>query len=448
MYTSAVHRLARAVAQGGRARLRVRIAALAALLVIPSAIGVRTVGRVGPGRGPMQPAAVVTTGGEVAIAAEVHPVTASQGEPVRITVIVRGMASRLGAVRLEVYDPVGGMVFQRFWEGRSLGARQELRRQVAWRIPSNARTGDWTLKVSVFDRGWNGPVALNDAANPILSQGSGDMRAWRDTAARLTVRSGPVPNDTAPPTTAPATTHPNGLAIPVRFNTLPPGATLPSGSRCAAWVRARPLPERKRMNRSFNQAIGHRLAPGFFDPGATHPGANRLAARVDGAFTGTTEQILRWAACKWGVDEDLVRAQAAVESWWRQTTRGDWAGDPSACPPGHALGVDGRPGQCPQSYGILQNRYPYERSAWPGIHRSTAMNVDTAYAVWRSCFEGYERWLSDVERGRPYSRGDAWGCAGRWFSGRWHTQPAEDYITKVKRYLHGRVWEQPDFQEP
>ena len=112
------------------------------------------------------------------------------------------------------------------------------------------------------------------------------------------------------------------------------------------------------------------------------------------------------------------------------------------------MGADGRPGLCPQSYGILQNRYPYARSAWPGIQRSTAMNADTAYAIWRACFEGYELWLNDVDRGRPYGEGDAWGCAGRWFSGRWHTQPAESYIAKVKAYLADRVWERPDFQEP
>ena len=45
--------------------------------------------------------------------------------------------------------------------------------------------------------------------------------------------------------------------------------------------------------------------------------------------TGTSParpaEILRWAACKWGIDQDIVFAQAAVESWWRQTTLGDWA---------------------------------------------------------------------------------------------------------------------------
>jgi autotransporter family porin len=235
---------------------------------------------------------------------------------------------------------------------------------------------------------------------------------------------------------------------PGHFDTVPPKLPLPSGAQCASWVLASPLPENKRVNRPFNQAPGSRLAPDFFDPRSTDPRANRLiAARVDGAFNGTTQEILRWAACKWGVDEDLVYAQAAKESWWRQPSMGDWETDASACAPGHGLGADGRPGQCPQSFGILQDRYPFQHSAWPGIYSSTATNADTAYAVWRSCFEGYERWLNTVDRGRPYAAGDAWGCVGRWVSGRWYTPAATQYIAGVRAYEDRRVWEQRDFAE-
>lgn len=234
---------------------------------------------------------------------------------------------------------------------------------------------------------------------------------------------------------------------PSHFGTLGPGASLPSGSQCAVWVRGRPIPERKAANRTANHTTGQHVGT-LFDPGATDPRANsRIAARIDGGFTGTTQEILRWTACKWGIDENLVYAQAAVESWWRQSTEGDWAGDASACAPRHGLGADGRAGQCPQSFGILQNRYPFERSTWPGIQRSTAMNADTAYAIWRACFEGYEHWLNDVERGRQYAAGDAMGCMGRWFAGRWHTTAADQYVAKVKGYLDQRIWETPDFQE-
>ena len=232
---------------------------------------------------------------------------------------------------------------------------------------------------------------------------------------------------------------------PAYFHTLPPGAALPSGAQCARWVRARPIAENKGMNRAYNRAKGEPVGPGFLAGDA--PQADQvIAPRINGDFTGTTGEILRWAACKWGIDQDIVFAQAAVESWWRQTTLGDW--ESSGCPPGHGPGVDGKPGLCPQSWGILQNRYPYEQGSWPGIATSTAMNADTAYAIWRSCFDGYETWLNTVEHVGTYRAGDAWGCVGRWFAGRWHTAPAQQYIGTVKKYLRERIWQQPDFQEP
>ncbi len=76
------------------------------------------------------------------------------------------------------------------------------------------------------------------------------------------------------------------------------------------------------------------------------------------------------------------------------------------------------------------------------------MNADTAYAIWRSCFDGYETWLNTVEHVGTYQAGDEWGCVGRWFAGRWHTALAQQYIRFVKKYLRERIWTQPDFQSP
>jgi autotransporter family porin len=213
-------------------------------------------------------------------------------------------------------------------------------------------------------------------------------------------------------------------------------------------VRATRFPENKAVNGQSNQTIGHGIGSSFF-PASDDPRANTvIGVRVDGEFTGSTHQVLRWAACKWGIEEDVVYAQAAKESWWRQPAKGDWGSDSTQCAPGHGPGADGRAGQCPQSFGILQNRYSIERSSWPGIGASTAMNADTAYAIWRACLEGYESWLNTVDRGGPYAAGDAWGCVGRWFAGRWHTGPADQYIGGVQDYMRQRIWEQPDFQEP
>jgi hypothetical protein len=232
---------------------------------------------------------------------------------------------------------------------------------------------------------------------------------------------------------------------PAYFRTLPVGATLPSSSECARWVRARPIAENKGMNIPYNQTKGQHVASNFL--ASDEPQADQqIVPRINGNFTGTTGEILRWAACKWGISQDIVFAQAAVESWWRQTQLGDW--HTTGCPPGHGLGVDGTPGLCPQSWGILQNRYPYEQSSWPAIATSTAMNADTAYAVWRSCYDGYETWLNTVPHVGTYQAGNVWGCVGRWDAGRWFGPQADEYIAKVKRQLRRRVWTQPYFQQP
>jgi hypothetical protein len=232
---------------------------------------------------------------------------------------------------------------------------------------------------------------------------------------------------------------------PKFFNTVPPGKKLPSGAQCAAWVRSRPLKENKGVNRKYNQTRGQHIGKHFFS-GDTSQANKLIAPRVNGNFTGTTAEILRWAACKWGINQNIVFAQAAVESWWRQTTKGDW--ETSGCPPGHGPGVDGMAGECPQSWGILQNRYPFEKSSWPGIMKSTAMNADLAYGIWRTCFDGYETWLNTVPHNGTYKAGDAWGCVGRWFAGRWHTAPAQQYIAFVRKYLKEKIWTTQDFQQP
>jgi len=205
--------------------------------------------------------------------------------------------------------------------------------------------------------------------------------------------------------------------------------------------------ENKGANATANHTTGQHV-DGSLLSGDAGNAATTIAPRIDGDFTGTTPEILRWVACKWGIDENIVFAQAAVESWWRQDTLGDWDSDASACPPGHGLGADGKAGQCPQSYGILQDRWPYMKQGWPGFGKSTAMDADMAYAIWRSCFDGYETWLNTVDRGQQYRAGDAWGCVGRWFSGRWHTSASDGYVAKVKQYESEQIWTTADFQQP
>ena len=166
---------------------------------------------------------------------------------------------------------------------------------------------------------------------------------------------------------------------------------------------------------------------------------------MTGNFTGTTDEIIQWASCKWGFDEDTVRAQAVKESWWFQRAGGDFTTDPSRCATDHGIGVDGRPGECPESAGIMQVRLPYHPWAFPWASRSTSQNLDYALAVRRNCYEGYDTWFNNVERGRDYTAGDLWGCIGAWFSGRWYTPPSVTYFNDVQRILAERTWTTPGF---
>ncbi|HET9516868.1 MAG TPA: hypothetical protein VFO77_03985 [Actinoplanes sp.] len=183
---------------------------------------------------------------------------------------------------------------------------------------------------------------------------------------------------------------------------------LPSDDDCARRVRADSRPENKSANYWFNRTTGRRLS------------GNEFERRVTGNFTGSTEDILRWGACKWGVDENAVKAQAVVESWWNQNNRGG-------------------------AHGILQVERAYNEWVYFGgggnVSESTAMNVDYALMRWRECEAGRWTWLNTVERGWNYGPGDGWGCLGVWGTGKWHTWAANEYIGRVQHEQRVRQWE-------
>jgi hypothetical protein len=179
-----------------------------------------------------------------------------------------------------------------------------------------------------------------------------------------------------------------------RFATVPVGAALPSGAQCAALVRdaveIRPENAAANANRGGRAYANNRTDWAGFD-------------RVDGDFVGTTDEIIQWAACKWGIDEDIVRAQIVKESYWYMSANGDNG----------------------ESWGLGQVRDTAHQSAFEfsavNARNSTAYNLDYTYASWRACYEGVYTWLNQTsERSGTYGPGDVWGCVGVWFSGRWY----------------------------
>jgi hypothetical protein len=260
----------------------------------------------------------------------------------------------------------------------------------------------------------------SNAALLHLSQADGSvcLYAWtvNGSAVHLVVDAvgwipGSVQRDPPPPEPTPTPPTPPPPGGSGHFGTLPPGSVLPSDAECAARVRS--APEVRQANVPYNQSKGH-------GPPSNPPSA--LYSRVTGNFTGTTDEIIQWGACKWGIDEDIVRAQTAKESWWDQRSVGDNG----------------------ESFGLLQVREPYWGWAFNNgvgdAKSSSAYNVDAALAARRNCFEGNETWL-----GGSYGPGDIWGCVGLWFSGRWYDAGANTYIAAVKDWLIQRIWETPDF---
>ena len=214
------------------------------------------------------------------------------------------------------------------------------------------------------------------------------------------------------------------------------GGTYTPLSDAAAAALVTPMPERIPQNAAANATPGPQNPASIpWGPWATSQLGNwGYLKYVDGHFTGTTDEILEWAAHKWGLDEDWVKAEAVRESSWLQSTVGD-NGD---------------------SYGILQVKAVQSgpapaNSGWGGypyIQQSTALDADFLCAYLRAVYDGHKpvSWYGGqtaaqiaAVHGWQYVM---WGAVGSWFSGQWGWSDAagQGYISRVQASLASRAW--------
>src|SRR6478752_5875541 len=112
-----------------------------------------------------------------------------------------------------------------------------------------------------------------------------------------------------------------------RFKLRPVGAwtTLPGDATCAGRVRRstwEPRPDNAVANSTMPDVTAVHAAfaarpvagQGAYDPRWD----SWLLPRVTGHFTGTTDEVFQWAACKWGLADNVLRAIAVRESTWYQ----------------------------------------------------------------------------------------------------------------------------------
>jgi autotransporter family porin len=217
------------------------------------------------------------------------------------------------------------------------------------------------------------------------------------------------------------------------FTTLPPGAALPSDAECAERVHRsawEPRPDNAEANRATPEQPLELADHSSFN----EEWQQDYKTRITGDFTGTTDEIIQWAACKWGIADNVVRAQAVEESHWHMDAESD--DEPRSND--HCAPDDDRD-PCPTSFGILQIKWYFnpstdpEGNSYPMSKTMTAFSLDYALASQRGCFEG-------LSFEGDKTRGDLWGCLGMWFSGEWDTDGGDAYVARVKRRLDAKDW--------
>jgi hypothetical protein len=212
------------------------------------------------------------------------------------------------------------------------------------------------------------------------------------------------------------------------------GLLQPAGAAAKAELRTKigwgPMKDRKAAKKVVKTA--HEPRPGNVAANHTVPTKAQLqyfransdmpyAKYVDGRYKGTTDDIIEWAAYKWGLPEEVLRAVAVTESWWRESTVGD-NGD---------------------SFGLFQVRRPYH-CCLPFMRDSTAFNADYYGGIIRAYYDGKQDWLNNPDiaqqNGKRYRPGDLWGSIGAWYSGRWRTEANKGYVAAIRKNLRNRTW--------
>jgi hypothetical protein len=169
---------------------------------------------------------------------------------------------------------------------------------------------------------------------------------------------------------------------------------------------------------------------------------NRLVAYVTGGYSGTTDQILQWAAHKWGIPEDVVRAVAVNESNWHMSALGDLrtVADPTQYP---AQSLIAGTSDVYQSLGIIQIKWSpsgQNMGTEPLRWKSTAFNVDYWASVVRYYYDGLCTWC-----GAGYTAGQDWASIGAWFNPSPWITGSTSYVDSAKAHMAQKPWTSPLF---
>jgi hypothetical protein len=338
--------------------------------------------------------------------------------------------------------------------------------EVIINTPSNGATvsGTVTVKAQITNAWWS-KLWIDSNGGPSATIGLVSFQ-WNSTSVAdgthsLTVKAYPsgAPANAAETITVVVNNH-SSSSSSTYFGTLSSGASLPGDANCASripWEREM-VPANSGTNSTMptqGQLDAYRangFAADVFNGGWAY-------GRVDGQYTGTTDMIFRWAACKWGIDENVVRAQATIEHWsWVQPqSGGDKRWSYSECVNGGFTSLWNYqcPSCCYQTWSIFQTKAYYDWQTWPMLVNSTAFAADFHYASMRACMDGDlagyfagrpnyngHNYSADIAGGSIYTA--LWGCIGYHYSGNWYdgnsNYGAIWYIGRAQAALSQKSW--------
>lgn len=302
-----------------------------------------------------------------------------------------------------------------------------------------------TVAVASLDQ----PTAAGAGLTWQLTDVSGVTLAISLIPPALTITPTPPP---APPTvtatatippTATATSTSTATATATRTATAtatatrtpaPPTATIPAGN-CLG-VPA--YPEIRQVNVKYNNTAAAKLDPRHRE---WIEGFGPYYDKVDGlgCLGGTTEQILEWAALKWGIDKipggskDLIKAVAVKESDWYQRVRGDHEN----CNQNWCFPSPGFFGTDYQTFGLTGIKRTAWADTWDKSHTSTAFAADFYGAAFRAYYDGAIPWASRT-------KGDIWRTVAAWYCG--CDDGWDSYSESVRQYLAEKEWAKAYFK--
>jgi hypothetical protein len=164
----------------------------------------------------------------------------------------------------------------------------------------------------------------------------------------------------------------------------------------------------------------------------------------DGLHDPSTDDLIQWAAHKWGIPENWLRAEYVEESYWNGFMLGDLDTVAGSWVPSYPSQARVSDDQVYESMGLAQVRWAPNGSVDPGAEplrwESTAFNIDYQAAMVRFYYDNPGGTRSEWGD-KSYEPCQEWESIGGWNSPYpWHNSEQQLYIGEVQHWLSARQW--------